>query len=183
MQRIACRVVAQPRPPVFGGENQMDVNGGKGLWHDKMMTNCGMVRQTQRDCDLQPKVGAPAPTLGYRSNHHQPQRGCGECGATIKRNGRNRVAVENVGATLTQGSSCLATPGFGTESRWDSELRKSVLHVQAASRRNAEAIRGKCPITPIKSIPQARRNRKNIDRPRPPNPSHGIAIDIRATDL
>ena len=37
-----------------------------------------------------------------------------------KRNGRNRVAVGEVGWTMTQGSSCLTTLGFGTESRWDS---------------------------------------------------------------
>mgnify|MGYP001546003292 CR=1 FL=1 len=37
------------------------------------------------------------------------------------RNGRNRVAVENILGTLTQGSSCLATLGFGPESRWDSQ--------------------------------------------------------------
>jgi hypothetical protein len=47
----------------------MDVNGGKGLRHGKMMTNCGVVRQSQRDCGLQPKVGAPAPTLGYRKTN------------------------------------------------------------------------------------------------------------------
>ena len=37
--------------------------------------------------------------------------------------GRNRVAVGNVGGTLTQGSACRATLGFGTESRWDSQTR------------------------------------------------------------
>ena len=35
--------------------------------------------------------------------------------------GRNRVAVGNFLRTLTQGSSCLATLGFGPESRWDSQ--------------------------------------------------------------
>ena len=40
----------------------------------------------------------------------------------MKRNGRNRFAVGNVGVKLTQGSSCLATLGFGTESRWDSPM-------------------------------------------------------------
>ena len=39
----------------------------------------------------------------------------------MKRNGRNRVAVGNFVRTLTQGSSCHATLGFGTESRWDSK--------------------------------------------------------------
>jgi hypothetical protein len=34
--------------------------------------------------------------------------------------GRNRVAVDDAGGTMTQGSSFLATLGFGTESRWDS---------------------------------------------------------------
>ena len=36
------------------------------------------------------------------------------------RNGRNRVAVGEVCWTMTQGSSLLATLGWGTESRWDS---------------------------------------------------------------
>jgi hypothetical protein len=36
--------------------------------------------------------------------------------------GRNRVAVGDVWWTATQGSSCLATLGFGKESRWDSRV-------------------------------------------------------------
>ena len=36
-------------------------------------------------------------------------------------NGRNRVAVGNHLRMVTQGSSCLSTLGFGTESRWDSQ--------------------------------------------------------------
>src|SRR2546425_11275038 len=35
-------------------------------------------------------------------------------------NNANGVAVENVCWTMTQGSACRATLGFGTESRWDS---------------------------------------------------------------
>ena len=38
-------------------------------------------------------------------------------------NSHNRVAVVAAGGTLTQGSSCLATLGFETESRWDSKVR------------------------------------------------------------
>jgi len=38
--------------------------------------------------------------------------------------GRNRVAVGEVCPTMTQGSSCLATLGFGTESRWDSQTER-----------------------------------------------------------
>src|ERR1043165_2170353 len=46
----------------------------------------------------------------------QPQRGCGEWPARwTDGDGRNRVAVGNYLRTVTQGSSCLATPGFGTE--------------------------------------------------------------------
>jgi hypothetical protein len=40
------------------------------------------------------------------------------CG--LKLNGRNRVAVGNSLRTLTQGSSCRATLGFGPKSLWDS---------------------------------------------------------------
>jgi hypothetical protein len=40
-----------------------------------------------------------------------------------KRNGRNRVAVDDVAWTLTQGSAFCATLGFGKESRWDSAAR------------------------------------------------------------
>jgi len=35
--------------------------------------------------------------------------------------GRNRVAVDDIFGTMTQGSSHLATLGFETESRWDSK--------------------------------------------------------------
>src|SRR5207249_11152283 len=36
----------------------------------------------------------------------------------------NRVAVGDVSRTITQGSSCLATLGSGTESRWDSRTER-----------------------------------------------------------
>jgi hypothetical protein len=48
-------------------------------------------------------------------------------------NGRNRVAVGDLCVTATQGSSCVATLGFGTESRWDSGT--------AALRRSHDAVR------------------------------------------
>src|SRR5437667_9727614 len=38
--------------------------------------------------------------------------------------GLNRVAVGDVCRTMTQGSSCLATLGYGTESRWDSRTER-----------------------------------------------------------
>jgi hypothetical protein len=33
MERVARGFVAPERPAVFGGEDQMNLNGGKGLWH------------------------------------------------------------------------------------------------------------------------------------------------------
>ena len=41
-----------------------------------------------------------------------------------ERMGLNRVAVGDVSRTMTQGSSCLATLGSGTESRWDSRTER-----------------------------------------------------------
>ena len=139
VQSVARGFVAQERPSVFGGENQMNVNGGQGLWHVWRMVNRSAARQresatgslseaglgirfqSQRDCVHQPKVGATAPTLGQRHSNHQSQRGCGEGGAwkARGRNGRNRVAVGNILRTVTQGSSFLATLGWRTQSRWD----------------------------------------------------------------
>jgi len=43
--------------------------------------------------------------------------------------GCNRVAVGNYLRTMTQGSACRATLGFGTESRWDSQ-KSSKLHIE-----------------------------------------------------
>lgn len=39
MERVARGFVAQKRPAISGGENQMKVNGGKGFWHVGMMPN------------------------------------------------------------------------------------------------------------------------------------------------
>ena len=37
MERVARGFVAKERPAVFGGKDQMKVNGGKGLWHVERM--------------------------------------------------------------------------------------------------------------------------------------------------
>ena len=66
VERVARRFVAQQLPAVFGGEDEVDVNGGKGLWHVGRMVRRVVVCQSQRDCVLQPRVGAPAPTLDAR---------------------------------------------------------------------------------------------------------------------
>src|SRR5687767_9040620 len=52
----------------------------------------------------------------------QSQRGCG-----VSLRGRNRVAVGNIWRMVTRGSAFRTTPGFRTESRWDSLLRVSIL--------------------------------------------------------
>jgi len=59
--------------------------------------------QSQRDCDLQPKVGAPAPTLGSRSEMETTSTRLWPLVRRWKQNGRNRVAVGNFLRTLTQG--------------------------------------------------------------------------------
>ena len=41
MERVARGFVAQERAAVFGGEDQMNVNSGKGLWHVGRMVNRG----------------------------------------------------------------------------------------------------------------------------------------------
>src|SRR6266498_61745 len=67
VERVARGFVAQERTTVFGGEDEMNVNGGKGLWHVERMVSRVVVCQSQRDCVHQAKVGAPTPTLGARS--------------------------------------------------------------------------------------------------------------------
>src|SRR6266576_1376029 len=54
--------------------------------------------------------------------------------------GRNRVAVGDVWWTMTQGSSCLATLGFGTESRWDSRMARARDGVMKSNRVRARTI-------------------------------------------
>ena len=39
VERVARDFVAQERPAVFGGEDQMNVNGGKGLGHSGRVVN------------------------------------------------------------------------------------------------------------------------------------------------
>jgi len=39
VEHVARGFVAQERSAVFGGEDQMNVNGGKGLWHVRRMPN------------------------------------------------------------------------------------------------------------------------------------------------
>src|SRR6266536_4523864 len=82
--------------------------------------------------------------------------------------GLNRVAVGYVSRTMTQGSSCVATLGFGTESRWDSRMerdsasrsrfantemvgcfRRNIASGRAAGRGHVERRKSKDPKVPI----------------------------------
>src|SRR6266699_7118749 len=49
VERVARAFVAQKRTTVFGGEDEMNVNGGKRLWHVGRMANRGTVRQCERE--------------------------------------------------------------------------------------------------------------------------------------
>jgi hypothetical protein len=65
-------------------------------------------------------------TLGQRNKYHQPQRGCA---GFPGRSNHQRDSVEDTthfgvdvkSTSVTQGSSFLATLGFGAESLWDSQ--------------------------------------------------------------
>src|SRR5947208_5148858 len=76
--------------------------------------------QSQRDCALQPKVARNEPPwVTNQTNRTTSTRLWPSALRVRKRNSRNRVAVDNVCRTMTQGSSFLATLGVKTESRWD----------------------------------------------------------------
>src|SRR5437660_10096906 len=71
--------------------------------------------QSQRDCVLQPRVARNELPWVRGAGSQQPQRGCGHDVATC----RNPVGVVMCFGSASQGSSCRATLGFETESRWD----------------------------------------------------------------
>ena len=99
----------------------------KAVWHTagrRRPSDAGW--QSQRDCGLQPKVARHELPWVNASNGFQPQRGCGDFVLGRDGFGRNRVAVGNVLRRLTQGSSCRATLGLGTESRWDSRRERGL---------------------------------------------------------
>ena len=49
MERVARGLVAQERTAVLGGEDQMNVNGGKRLGHGARLSKLKSVRQRERD--------------------------------------------------------------------------------------------------------------------------------------
>jgi hypothetical protein len=46
VKRVARGFIAQKRTAVFGGENEMNVNRGKGLWHGGRMSKSELARQS-----------------------------------------------------------------------------------------------------------------------------------------
>src|SRR5438552_15272603 len=68
--------------------------------------------QSQRDCDLQPKVARSylGSQFGNKFNRNAVVAKCRD--AERKRNCRNRVAVGNVCWTMTQGSAQTRNPGL-----------------------------------------------------------------------
>ena len=68
VERVARRFVAQQRPAVFGGEDEVDVNGGKGLWHGARMADWDVVRQPANGVRQ-----SNAPT-----GHRPPAQRCGD---------------------------------------------------------------------------------------------------------
>jgi len=86
VKRVACGFVAQERPAVFGREDEMNVNGGKRLWHVGKMPNRKRFASVNRRCEsvFNPKrIASISPGLrgtsypGSSSNKHsEPQRGC-----------------------------------------------------------------------------------------------------------
>src|SRR5438552_1359776 len=95
----------------------------KGLWHVERMVSRVLVCQSQRIASIRPKLARRLlPWVGVRKGP-QRQRRCGRRQVRGReRTGHNRVAVGEVSWPMTQGSSCLATLGFETESRWDSRM-------------------------------------------------------------
>ena len=78
--------------------------------------------ERQRRSVRQPRV-APRATLGLRSGRIEPQRGSGLWRNSGSRgDGQNPFRVRAALFTVSQGSRCAPTLGFGTESLWDSGL-------------------------------------------------------------
>jgi len=90
VERVARGFVAQKRTTVFGGEAEMNVNGGKGLWHVERMVSRVLVCQSQRIASIRRRLARRLrPWVGVRKEP-QRQRRCGR--AQVR--GRNaRVAT------------------------------------------------------------------------------------------
>ena len=85
----------------------------------------------RRKSVFNPKIAPSSPRLACQRlpwihvrKGNNPNGGCGRCHARRAETERPQPRCGwGCWRTLTQGSSCLATLGFGTESRWDSDGR------------------------------------------------------------
>src|SRR2546422_2233528 len=88
--------------------------------------------QSRRDCALQPRVASNEQPWDHESNAAQPQRGCvGQ--PRLKPQPRRGCRLSD---HVSQGSSCLATLGFGPESLWDSRSVPSKMWVMLSGLRH-----------------------------------------------
>ena len=131
-----------------------DISSRWGRWSRFQRTSAASLVSSNRNCRIDDSTWPLPIPKGLRP----PAQGCRVCEATLGHdaemvstatrlwrmlramtdgNGRNRVAVGNFLWTLTQGSSCLATLGFGAESRWDALLRRN-----SSSRECRKSVRG-----------------------------------------
>src|SRR5438046_1539344 len=90
VERVARGFVAQKRTTVFGGEAEMNVNGGKGLWHVERMVSRVLVCQSQRIASIRRRLARRLrPWVGIRKEP-QRQRRCGRAQVRGReRSGRN----------------------------------------------------------------------------------------------
>src|SRR5205814_2673153 len=97
VERVARGFVAQKRTTAFGGEDEMNVNGGKGMWHVERMVRRVLVCQSQRIASIRRRLARRLrPRVGVRKGKPR-QRRCGRGQVRGReRTGRNRVAVGEV---------------------------------------------------------------------------------------
>ena len=92
-------------------------------WGCAFPTSFPFPAQSRRDCVLQPRVASRELPWVHWASRRQPQRGCG-----FKRGPEAATPLGlAAAASLSQGSSRLATLGFETESLWDSPGRRCEL--------------------------------------------------------
>src|SRR5882757_638721 len=123
---------AEARKQAFGKAEKIDARPSGLFFADISARGCG---QSQRDCVLQPRVARHELPWVSSSRLRQPQRGCGR---VDRREVATPLGLEKSGTTFTQGSSCLATLGFGPESLWDSSA-DAISVIWVMTRANARA--------------------------------------------
>src|SRR5438874_3775240 len=121
VERVARGFVAQERTTVFGGEDEMNVNGGKGLWHVERVWCGASFANPKGIVTISPGLRGTSYPGKTSGQNHNPNRVAANVPHVVGNGiGRNRVAVGDVSWLMTQGSRVAATLGFGSGSPWDS---------------------------------------------------------------